>query len=73
VQLLAYKQQGTSPVRIAKVNLNGNFDATLNARQLAGLLGQGNNADFVGAIVMYDESTESISDYAPYSLTVQTK
>ena len=73
VQLLAFKQQGTSPVRIAKVNLNSNFDATLNARQLAGLLGQGNNADFVGAIVMYDESTESINDYAPYSLTVQSK
>ena len=73
VQLLAYKQQGTSPVRIATVNLNGNFDVTLNARQLAALLGQGNNADVVAAIVMYDESTESINDYAPYSLTVQTK
>ncbi len=73
VQLLAYKQQGTSPVRIATVNLNGNFDATLNARQLAALLGQGNNADVVAAIVMYDESTESINDYAPYSLTVTRK
>jgi len=73
VQLVAFKQQGKSPVRIATVSLNGNFDATLNARQLARLLGEGNNADFVGAIVMYDESTESISDYAPYSLTVQTK
>ena len=73
VQLLAYKQQGTSPVRIAKVNLNSNFDATLSARQLAGLLGEGNSADVVAAIVMYDESTESINDYAPYSLTVQTK
>jgi hypothetical protein len=73
VQLLAYKQQGTSPVRIAKATLNGNFDATLNARQLAALLGEGNNADVVAAIVMYDESTESINDYAPYSLTVQTK
>jgi hypothetical protein len=73
VQLLAYKQQGTSPVRIATVHLNGNFDVTLSARQLAALLGQGNNADVVAAIVMYDESTESINDYAPYSLTVQTK
>jgi hypothetical protein len=72
VQLLAYKQQGSSPVRIAKVTLNRNFDVTLNARQLAALLGQGNNADVVAAIVMYDESTESINDYAPYTLTVNT-
>jgi Immune inhibitor A peptidase M6 len=72
VQLLAYKQQGTSPVRIARLPLNSNFDATLNARQLARLLGQGNNADVVAAIVMYDESTESIADYAPYTLTVTT-
>jgi hypothetical protein len=70
VQLLAYKQQGTSPVRIATLRLNGNFDATLNARQLAALLGQGNNVDTVAAIVMYDESTETINDYAPYSLKV---
>ncbi|HEU4942284.1 MAG TPA: hypothetical protein VFT18_03405 [Gaiellaceae bacterium] len=70
VQLLAYKELGTSPVRIATLHLNGNFDATLNQRQLAALLGEGNNADVVAAIVMYDESTESISDYAPYSLTV---
>jgi hypothetical protein len=70
VQLVAYQRAGTSPVRIATVNLNGNFDATLNAGQLAGLLGQGNNADVIGAVVMYDESTESINDYAPYRLTV---
>jgi len=73
VQLLAYKREGTSPVRIAKLRLNGNFDATVNARQLAGLLGEGNNADVVAAIVMYDESTESVTDYAPYSLTVTAK
>jgi hypothetical protein len=54
------------------VTLNRNFDVTLNARQLAALLGQGNNADVVAAIVMYDESTETINDYAPYTLTVNT-
>ena len=70
VQLLAYKQLGTSPVRIAKLRLNGNNDATVNARQLAALLGEGNNVDRVAAIVMYDDSTESIGDYAPYTLTV---
>ena len=28
------------------------------------------NADFVGAIVTYDEPTETVTDYAPYSLMV---
>src|SRR5215210_1301358 len=70
VQLVAYKQAGTSPVRIATLPLNGNFDATVNGRKLGGLLGQGNNADVIGAIVMYDESTEAISDYARYALRV---
>ena len=28
------------------------------------------NPDVVGAIVMYDEPTEQVQDYAPYRLTV---
>src|SRR5215210_2818683 len=70
VQLLAYKTNpGKSPVRIGTLSLNGNFDATLGQKQLGRLLGSG-TAGFVGAIVMYDEPTETIGDYAPYSLTV---
>ena len=28
------------------------------------------NPDVVGAVVMYDEPTEQVTDYAPYRLTV---
>jgi len=72
VQLVAWKTQGRSPVAITRLRLNGNFDATITGKQLKDVLG-GGRADFVGAIVMYDEPTETIGDYAPYSLTVTRK
>jgi Immune inhibitor A peptidase M6 len=72
VQLVAWKTQGKSPVAVTTLRLDGNFDATVTGKKLQKLLG-GVRADFVGAIVTYDEPTESITDYAPYSLTVQTK
>jgi hypothetical protein len=71
VQLVAYNTRSHSAVRIAKLRLNRNFDARVSEDRLEDLLGEG-RADFVGAIVMYDEPTESITDYAPYSLTVET-
>jgi hypothetical protein len=43
----------------------------VSGKQLRKVLG-GSRADFVGAIVMYDEPTESITDYAPYTLTVES-
>ena len=72
VQLVAWKTQGSSPVAITRLRLNGNFDATVSGQELQKVLG-GVRADFVGAIVMYDEPTETITDYAPYSLTVTRK
>jgi hypothetical protein len=71
VQLVAYKTSGKSAVRLAQVRLNSNFDARISGDRLEDLLGE-SNANFVGAIVTYDEPTESITDYAPYSLTVST-
>jgi hypothetical protein len=70
VQLLAYKTSGKSPVRIATMRLDGNFDARVSEDRLEDLLGE-SQANFVGAIVTYDEPTESITDYAPYTLTVE--
>jgi Immune inhibitor A-like, MAM domain len=72
VQLVAWKTQGSSPVAITRLRLNGNFDATVTGKELQKVLG-GVRADFVGAIVTYDEPTETVSDYAPYSLTVTRK
>jgi hypothetical protein len=72
VQLVAWKTQGSSPVAITQLRLNSNFDATVTGQQLQKVLG-GVRADFVGAIVTYDEPTETIVDYAPYSLTVTRK
>jgi hypothetical protein len=69
LQLVAYRAKGKSPVRIATVPLNGNFDALLDGEDLEELLGK-SNADFVGAIVMYDEPTETVGGYAPYRLVV---
>jgi hypothetical protein len=54
------------------LRLNGNFDATVTEKQLQKVLGR-ERADFVGAIVTYDEPTESITDYAPYSFTLHAK
>jgi hypothetical protein len=44
----------------------------VTGKQLQKVLG-GVRADFVAAIVTYDEPTESITDYAPYSLTVERR
>jgi Immune inhibitor A-like, MAM domain len=71
VQLVAWKTTVKGPIAITRLRLNGNFDATVTGQQLQKVLG-GVRADFVGAIVTYDEPTESITDYAPYTLTVQT-
>ena len=69
VQLIAYNTKSMSHVRLARLPLNSNFDARVSGDRLEDMLGHG-TADFVGAIVMYDEPTESIIDYAPYSLSV---
>ena len=72
VQLVAWKTQGSSQVAITRLRLNSNFDATVTGQELQKVL-DGVRADFVGAIVTYDKPTETIIDYAPYSLTVTRK
>ena len=72
VQLVAWKTLGRSPVAIMRLALNSSFDATVSGKQLQKVLG-GARADFVGAIVTYDEPTESIRDYAPYTLTAERR
>jgi hypothetical protein len=68
LQLVAYSSRGHGKVRHARVRLDARHDAVLTRRHLHRLLGS--SADVVGAVVMYDEPTEQVSDYAPYRLSV---
>jgi hypothetical protein len=68
LQLVGYSSRGRHRVSHARVALDGQHDAALDRRQLRRLLGS--QTDLVGAIVMYDEPTEQVTDYAPYRLAV---
>jgi Immune inhibitor A-like, MAM domain len=66
VQLVAYDDSGNA--WIAQLPLDASFDGSLDAGEIAAALGT--SATTVGALVMYDEPTESILAQAPYTLTV---
>ena len=68
LQLVGYSSRGHRKVSSAVVRLDARHDAELGRSQLRQLLRS--NPDVVGAIVMYDEPTEQVQDYAPYRLTV---
>ncbi|MBA3430685.1 MAG: immune inhibitor A, partial [Actinobacteria bacterium] len=68
VQLVAYEEDGGGEARLAQLRLDDEMGASLRGGALRRAVGR--RADVVAAIVMYDESTESITDYAPYSLKV---
>lgn len=69
VQIVAYSANSrTPPAIIGRLRLNANFHASLTGGALRGLIR--NQADVVAAIVTYDEPTESIGQYAPYTLKV---
>jgi len=69
VQLIGYHSSNRSiPARIGTLRLDANMDATLDRAAIQAILG--GDVDVVAAIVMYDEPTETISQYAPYKLTV---
>jgi hypothetical protein len=68
LQLVGYSSRGHRKVSQAVVHLDARHDAVLGRPQLRQLLRS--NPDVVGAIVMYDEPTEQVHDYAPYRLTV---
>jgi Immune inhibitor A peptidase M6 len=70
LQLVASSSRGDDDenVRRVRIPLDAGHDAALGERELRRLFRS--NADVVGAIVMYDEPTERVADYAPYRLTV---
>ena len=69
LQLLAYSSRGHGRHHVTRVTvpLDQQHDATLDRRNLTRLLPE--NADVVGAIVMYDEPSEQVACYAPYRLS----
>jgi hypothetical protein len=67
VQLLAYEDDG-SVAWIGELPLDENFDGSLSGAELDAVIGT--SAETVAALVTYDESTELINKYAPYTLEV---
>jgi hypothetical protein len=68
VQLVGYRTDGTAPAFLGSVSLGADFTGTLDRGKLRRIIGD--EADVVGAIVTYDEPTESIEKYAHYELRV---
>jgi hypothetical protein len=66
LQLIGLDTDRNTPTVYANVPLDSSFAATLSSSQLRSLLGI--QTDIVGAVVTYDEPTESILQYARYEL-----
>jgi hypothetical protein len=74
VQLVAYSTkavfgQPLFPVRVYTLPLDGQFHGSLD--RIGVLRNLGPLADVVAAIVTYDDPSESVDQYAPYTLTVE--
>ena len=67
VQLVSYTE-GQGNVLLGRLHLGGDLSASLTQGQLRKKLG--GRASTVGAIVTFDDPSESIGQYAPYALTV---
>jgi hypothetical protein len=67
VQIVGYASKGKK-VSVERIKLNRDFDATFERRKLRKLVHR--KADVVAALVMYDEPTEQVNQYAPYGLRV---
>lgn len=67
VQLVGLSSSGGASI-LSQIPLDGNFAASLSGGPLRRLIGD--EVELVGAIVTYDEPTETITRYAPYELRV---
>ncbi len=67
VQLIAYEDDG-SVAWIGELPVDDNFEGSLSGAELDAVIGT--SAEVVAALVTYDESTELINKYAPYTLEV---
>jgi hypothetical protein len=66
VQLVGISSTGSSATIVSQIPLDANFSANLVKGALKRLIGD--EVDVVAAIVTYDEPTETITEYAPYTL-----
>ena len=67
VQLIAYEDDG-SVAWIGELPVDSGFEGSLSGAELDAVIGS--SAEVVAALVTYDESTELINKYAPYTLEV---
>jgi hypothetical protein len=67
VQLVAYDDSHTA-AWIAELPIGTGFEGSLSGTDLATAIGS--SAQTVGAIVTYDDPTETATEYANYTLTV---
>lgn len=68
LQLVGISTSGEFASILAQIPLNSDFSASLSGASLRRLIGD--EVDLLGAVVTYDEPTESIVRYAPYELKV---
>jgi hypothetical protein len=69
IQLVGYETTGKKPhMFVGSIPLKADFSGALSGGKLERLIGE--RADVVAALVMYDEPTESINQYARYTLNV---
>ena len=66
LQLVGLDTDKNTPTVYANIPLDSSFAANLSSGQLRSLVG--NQTDIVGAVVTFDEPTESILQYARYEL-----
>ena len=68
VQLLAYDSAGGGTASLFSLPLDATFNATLEGAAVGDAIGI--SADVVAAIVTYHDGTQLVTQYAPYTLTV---
>jgi hypothetical protein len=68
VQLVGYTTKGDPQAIVGSIPLDSDFTGTLTGAALSKLIGD--EADVVAVLVTYDEPTESINQYARYTLNV---
>ncbi len=67
VQIVGYSTDGKKAF-VGSIPLNANFSGSLNAAAIEKLMTTEPRIDVISALVMYDEPTESINQYARYTL-----